>query len=493
MRERKVNRRSEWRDRKRAALRIVLLATAPMMAIPARAESPPSQFVLPPLPLVGHADQAVSLPTINLFCQPAPIPTTATVRKLAVAVPTLGYPRAVSNQFFVVPNSGVQLASGDAAETTFRLVPLDSQPSADTAKESSAGVVRSNPMIISEPVAEPAGVKASPKTVTSKSETTTTVVKEGAVSFSLNDDKLVDTTTQSIETTVETRSMATLLRGDGAPLASAPPVVLAPVKGVIQYGKAGANSAAVAVKPAKPYEVDSTAEIKRGSSSSRTLLVPLPAADDTRSIAASRAADARIVKGVRPRVDVGLPSMAIERVSSADSTDSAAVVSVSPVVAAKSPTELTFESVESTSLTLKRAEVRPLNFNGQVRKVEIADKSICAVVPAGASQLQLIGTRDGVTKLAVWTVATDGSDQKAVYEIRVGAPLRNESNDPVKIAGTLTQTVKAAFPKSDVLVRYQPNQLIVEGNCHSDDSAKQILRMIRSACLLPVIDKLSIR
>src|SRR5688572_13080626 len=133
MRGRKTSRCSEWRNRKRASLRVLLLAAAPMLSVSATADSPvsTSQYLLPPLPLAGQVQAVSSGPTINPFCQPAPASTAAAGRDVTAA-PTLGAPRPVRNQYFQLPPVVVQLASGgdlpdqhiDGQETTVRLMPL---------------------------------------------------------------------------------------------------------------------------------------------------------------------------------------------------------------------------------------------------------------------------------------------------------------------------------------------------------------------------------
>jgi Flp pilus assembly secretin CpaC len=102
---------------------------------------------------------------------------------------------------------------------------------------------------------------------------------------------------------------------------------------------------------------------------------------------------------------------------------------------------------------MKRTEVRALKIDGEIRKVQVGDSSICAALAAGPSQLQLIGARDGVTRLAVWTASSDGKEQKSVYQVRVGETIADNPNDPIRIANTLTRTARSAFPDSNVTVR----------------------------------------
>ena len=157
------------------------------------------------------------------------------------------------------------------------------------------------------------------------------------------------------------------------------------------------------------------------------------------------------------------------------------------------PSDAVFESASPTIVELKRTEVRALNVDGEIRKVHLGNSSICAAIAAGSSQLQLIGAQDGVTRMTIWTASTEGKDDRNVYEIRVGATSLNDASDISDVANTLTKSARVAFPDSNIRVRFDKGEMVVEGNCSSNDSAKQALRMIRSACLLPVVDKLTIR
>lgn len=533
MRGRKNSRCSEWRNRKRATLRVLLLAAAPIMVAPimiapAMAESPYSadQLLLPPLPLAGQMESVSPGPTINPFCQPAPT-LTANARRDLAATTTLGTPRTVANRYVQMSTTAIQLASGGVApveqaaeqQTTIRLMPIGTLPAGEAVV---TGAVRSNPMVANQPIGHPEtdfqmpplgqagpadqsverpGLAAEPRNaVTSSvaspllrpSDAQTAVVKDGPVSFSLDDSNLVDTTRATGSPGSNDKSAASLMQKK-EPLKAlvAPPVVQAPVKGTIQFGMATSRA----------REIDKSTSIARGNGAGRTLLVPLPTVDDPRAIPKDRMIervndrenDSRIVKGVRPRVEVGVPPVAIERLSGGNATFSVPVAHVSPISPAKSTTEMALEGADAIRLEMKRAEVRSLKLDRVIRQVQIGDSSICAAIAAGPSQLQLIGTSDGITRLAVWTTSADGKENKDVYEIRVGSPSQSDANDPNKIAAALTRSATAAFPASAVQIRADNNRMIVDGTCPTEESAKQLLRMIRSACLLPVIDNLSVR
>ncbi len=546
-----MNRRDRgWRDRKRTMLRVMLFAAVPMMIASANADSPvaTSQLLLPPLPLTGHAVAGTSGQQVNPFCQPAAVAEPSNMRAVDRTTTTLGQPRSIQGNAFALPTSSLRLASGsDSADgdspiqegdddrTTVRLLPLNIEPQLDPLAAAptgalTTGAVRSNPMVVVEsldqnmrqdtlhsvghalPVAEPAlaPVEALTTKPTSESKPVNpslpTVAPEiepkpsadagpdesaatlgGPVSYSLDDENLVDTSIKSMETpkpvpeTKPAPEIASLLKRDVSRSSMVARNGSMPVKGTFRLSNSTTSA----------RDTEPSASIARGKGTARTVLVPLPPADDPSMLSKGTDSEARIVKGSRPRVDVGVPPVAIERASQSKSMDSTPVAQLTSAVT--KPSDAMFESGSPTIVELKRTEVRALNVDGEIRKVHLANSSICAAIAAGSSQLQLIGAQDGVTRMTIWTASTEGKDNRNVYEIRVGSTSPNDASDISDVANTLTKSARVAFPDSNIRVRFEKSQMIVEGTCSSNDSAKQALRMIRSACLLPVVDKLTIR
>jgi len=517
----RMNRRDNgWCGQKRAMLRLALLVATPFVAAPsiatlAMADSPKETnlLLLPPLPLDGTAAASFDAQQINPFCQPAPVIDSSAGRGPKLGQPSLGVPRAVTDPMIIVSEPNVQLASGNTVEpksaqrresdrTTVRLVPTNVELGAEA-----IGTVRNNPIITKKAstiVPNESTVKKvahDDEKVHSNKSVSKANSQEGPVSFSLDDSQLVDTSGRPAKTSQEQKSLASLLRNTDAS-DTVVQHVAAPQKTPLY------RSVTITEPPATSNHL---ATITRGSKANRTLLVPIPSADELMPIstpsypepkpvvsgpiptAVISNSDARIVKGSRPRVDVGLPSVAIARTSESAAGSIAPVAKYSSLVTATSPSDAAFESSSPIDYQLQRTEVRSLKTTGEIRKVQLGDSAVCSAIAGGSMQLQLIGTRDGVTRMAVWTATPDGKEEKTVYQIRVGTPVTNGASDPANIAAMLSKSTKAAFPESDLRVRYDKGQMIVEGSCESDESAKKALRMIRSACLLPVDDKIVIR
>jgi hypothetical protein len=565
MRGRMNQRQCSWCAQKRAVLRLALLAVAPIFAAPmtpgsADAESPgtTARLLLPPLPLPGNASSSLQETKINPFCQPVPADEAfLNDQDRSVAKPSLGSPRPVLSAVYSMPT--IQLASGksfesgnvpmlDGAATTFRLIPPNVPPPAEPNPGFVVGAVRHNPVVDTEQILQDVTERHMPVGDIAKkidapiSKTTVSVanavdntlqnqtlqkqnvlqvngnqavgpaitkpnVHEGPVSFSLNDDRLVDTSDRLAKTKPEpqpkSKSLASLLRDEDEAKVPERSSTASPSRSLPR-----------SVTITEPVAEDNSASITRGSAAGRMLLVPLPPANDSMPMAASQSLDARsqsldarIVKGSRPRVDVGVPPVAIARSANNSAISFAPVAKISPDVPVageialanskeadlRKANAVSFESTSVVVLDLKPTEVRSLVSKGEIRKVQIGDGTICSAVAAGPMQLQLIATRNGVTRMAVWSAASADEEEKTVYEIRVGTPVQSDANDPVIIASTLTRSAKAAFPNSNLQVRFEKGQMIVEGDCESNESAKSVLRMIRSACLLPVVDKVKVR
>jgi len=149
---------------------------------------------------------------------------------------------------------------------------------------------------------------------------------------------------------------------------------------------------------------------------------------------------------------------------------------------------------DSTPLQLGLAQVRSLTLGGKLRSVEVADSAVCKAIATGPSQLKLIGSGNGVTRLVVWaeTPHANPQPQCRVFEVHVGQ-LREESADSLgQAARLLNRSIDQAFQNCRVTVMAHGSELTVAGRCDSERSAKKILRLVRKTCLVPVNDQLMI-
>ncbi|TWU41332.1 hypothetical protein Q31b_27710 [Novipirellula aureliae] len=151
-------------------------------------------------------------------------------------------------------------------------------------------------------------------------------------------------------------------------------------------------------------------------------------------------------------------------------------------------------SSEPIPLYINLAQVRSLTVDGELRRVSVQNPSICRAFTSGSSQVKLIGAGSGVTRLVVWA-DTDTNVPTKVRQfdihVRDTAAATNDSvGDKVVV---LNRTIAKTFPNARVDVRMVDSELVISGNCDSESSAKQIVRMVRKACLVPVRDELGVR
>lgn len=145
------------------------------------------------------------------------------------------------------------------------------------------------------------------------------------------------------------------------------------------------------------------------------------------------------------------------------------------------------------NLRFKPTEVRALKTDQPIERAETENVAVCAVVKTGPNQVQLIATGVGTTRLTLWTIDQAGNEQRELYELQVADPQTTQADDAQSLAQTLTHSIQAAFPQAHVRVGYRSGRLVLSGVCDDEDSARRIVRMVRSACPMPVDDKLVVR
>jgi hypothetical protein len=205
----------------------------------------------------------------------------------------------------------------------------------------------------------------------------------------------------------------------------------------------------------------------------------------------------------RPPVAVSPPSRAIESPSQSENDVLLVrpkVIRVAEAAMPNLPLSAELEGAKAVQkspevdLYLSKAQVRTLAIGGELRQVNVDNQAICQVVQASANEMKLIGTGNGVTRLTVWgDDAKSGLPKVRVFRIHVEPKVEGPSQSVSETTDTLNQSIARAFPHSRVLVHRDKDQLLVRGVCDSNDTATQIMRMIRKTCLVPVVDELVIR
>jgi hypothetical protein len=195
-------------------------------------------------------------------------------------------------------------------------------------------------------------------------------------------------------------------------------------------------------------------------------------------------------KRYRPPVEVKSIPIEIERQLPA-STPSVPVAVVPAFQTG--PVELVdAAAVKPTKLTIDLAQVRSLTVGGRLQKVKVADSTVCKVVASGPQQLKLIGTGEGITQLVVLADGNESGQNplQRTFQIHVTDTRQVTGHTTPETCELLNQSIRETFPGCEVIVVQRDKELMVAGRCDSQSSAKKILRMVRSTCLVPVRDEL---
>lgn len=260
----------------------------------------------------------------------------------------------------------------------------------------------------------------------------------------------------------------------------------------------------------------------------------------------SEAAEALIVKGARPKVAVSKPPIAIERVikltpdwlkepvrktddivktpvtdqglakaetrTSAEPT--AAPITFQPMLPSTpasgstpkvtdrsnggEPENKVAKTADNTAellgqIRLRPTEVRSIKLPGKVQAIRSSAPKTCTVLVTTAGQMQVIATGEGIARLTLELCEGSLPNRLVAYEVQVDRTPANVSESHESIAQKLTETIRLTFPSTNAEIRCVPAGLEVVGNCPDENTAKQLLRMVRSACPLAINDRLTVR
>jgi hypothetical protein len=168
---------------------------------------------------------------------------------------------------------------------------------------------------------------------------------------------------------------------------------------------------------------------------------------------------------------------------------------VSPAAtAAEKAAETQSRSQQPVVLQLSRAQVRSMTIGGRLRRVSIANTDICQAFASGSNQIKLIGTGVGRTELTIWADVNSGEPTRVQsFEIDVSDGVDATGDRVAEHTVLLNDSIAKAFPGASVVVSKRGRGLVVTGQCDSEATAKQIVRMVRKSCLVPVQDNVKVR
>lgn len=145
-------------------------------------------------------------------------------------------------------------------------------------------------------------------------------------------------------------------------------------------------------------------------------------------------------------------------------------------------------------LQLKMAQVRSMTIGGRLRRASVNNNEICQAFASSENQIKLIGTGIGRTELTIWAdVAPGEPTRKQTFVIDVSQDVDATGDKITEHTVLLNDSIDKAFPRASVVVSREGGQLVVTGHCDDELTAKQIIRMVRKSCLIPVQDNLKVR
>jgi len=137
--------------------------------------------------------------------------------------------------------------------------------------------------------------------------------------------------------------------------------------------------------------------------------------------------------------------------------------------------------------------VQSMRFPGKVSQVLIEDDTVCRIISTEPNTLTIIGASIGDSKITVWSAnPLTKADESQIFKISVRETWGQAAKNTVSI-DDVNQSIAALFPGSTVVIK--PNSdgsISVQGNATSNESAKQILMLVRKMFLVPVQDRIAI-
>jgi hypothetical protein len=147
----------------------------------------------------------------------------------------------------------------------------------------------------------------------------------------------------------------------------------------------------------------------------------------------------------------------------------------------------------TNSITVALKNVQTIRLPGKVSQVEIEDDNVCRVISTAPNSFTIIGASIGESKIKVWsTNAITQTDDTQDFKISVRETWGQAAKNTVSI-DDVNQSIAALFPGSSIVIK--PNSdgsISVQGSASSNESAKQILMLVRKMFLVPVQDRIAI-
>jgi len=155
--------------------------------------------------------------------------------------------------------------------------------------------------------------------------------------------------------------------------------------------------------------------------------------------------------------------------------------------------QLALATVNASTVSVALRNVQVLTLHRGVNQVKIEDETVCKVITSDPNNLIVIGAAIGECKLAVWTNDTNGSEaEPQIYKVVVRETWGDATKNIVSIEDA-NQSIATMFPGSSVVIKSGVDgSLFVQGKAPTNESAKQIIMLVRKMFLVPVQDRIAV-
>ncbi len=148
----------------------------------------------------------------------------------------------------------------------------------------------------------------------------------------------------------------------------------------------------------------------------------------------------------------------------------------------------------TASISIAQNDTHSLELGGLVLNFHVANRKICRPVAHNQTRLILVGIKEGTTQLDVLVQSSQGEEPTVQrFEIEVRRLTVAKVSSLQRTAEVLELSIRSGFPTAQVAVTLVDGEIVVSGQCSDEQSARQILRLVRRTCSTPVWDRLLVR
>jgi hypothetical protein len=148
--------------------------------------------------------------------------------------------------------------------------------------------------------------------------------------------------------------------------------------------------------------------------------------------------------------------------------------------------------VNSGSVEVSAKNVTSIKLNSSIEQVRVEDDRVCKAILTDSNSLSVLGVAPGTSKIAIWTDRNEQSSGPSIYQVVVRDSWSATSKSDVSIEDA-NESIASLFPDAKIVVKALPTgSLVVQGRAENNDTAKQIIMLVRKMFLVPVQDKIAV-